>query len=335
MFYRNSVMRQLAVIFTFALAAGFHSADVFAQDGSAVPAATTAAARSVVLESNDDRYRIGFQDVLQITVFKHGELNQPRVAVNPTGQILLFRLDEPIVAVCKTEQELAQDIAAAYKKKFVKDPEVQVVVVEQKSQSIGVIGAVERPGNFFLSRRVHLLELLALAGGPNKEAGTRLIVARTGSSSNCHETTDTPDDAISVTEFKIRDIQEGKQTFWMKPGDVVSLQAADVVYVYGNVNEQGEIKVREPITLTQAIVSAKGLKPSAKKDKIRILRHKPGSIERDEFVFDLNAIDKRKINDPYLEPGDIVAVSQDATKAILHGITDTLKSSVPAVAYRF
>jgi polysaccharide export outer membrane protein len=283
---------------------------------------------------NDDRYRIGYQDVLQINVFQHPELGQ-RVAVGPTGQVILFRLQKPVPAVCKTEQELADAIAAAYKANFVKNPQVQVTVAEQKSQSIGVMGAVERPGNFFLSRKVHLLELLALAGGPNKEAGTRIIVARTGSTSVCREKSDAPeDDDIEILNYKIRDVQEGKQTLWMKPGDVVSVLDADVVYVYGNVNEQGDIRVREPITLTQAIVSAKGLKSAANKDKIRILRAKPGSTDREELIFDLNAIDKGRVKDPYLEPGDIVAVSEDKAKAILQGIGNAIKNTVPTAAYR-
>src|SRR5690349_10035421 len=60
----------------------------------------------------DDRYRIGYQDMLEIQVDRHSDLNQ-RVPVNANGTIELFRIDHPIVAVCKTERELATDIAAA------------------------------------------------------------------------------------------------------------------------------------------------------------------------------------------------------------------------------
>jgi polysaccharide export outer membrane protein len=289
---------------------------------------------AVAVQQTHDRYRIGPGDVLQISVFRHGDLGQ-RVPVGPTGNIALFRLDRPIAAACKTEQELAESIAAAYKANFIKDPQVQVTVAEQKSQSIGVIGAIEHAGTYYVSRRYQLLELLALAGGPSKEAGTRVIVARTGNSAVCRDATDpAEDESLSIYNFKIRDIEEGKQAFWMKPGDIVSVLDADIVYVYGNVNEQGQVKVRETITLTQAIASAKGLKSTASKGNVRVLRTKPGATDREEMVFDLNAIDKGKAKDPYLEPGDIVAVSQDSTKVILHGIGDALKSSIPAAAYR-
>lgn len=284
--------------------------------------------------AKNDRYRIGFQDILDIQVFRHSDLNQ-RAPVSPNGTIELFRLDKPIVAICKTEGELAAEIAAAYKEKFIRDPQVKVIVAEQRSQSVAVIGAVEKPGNFFVNRRVHLLEMLANAGGPNKEAGTRLIVARTGSSSNCQIADDvSDDDSIAVVDLKIRDIQEGKQTFWLLPGDVVSVLDSDIIYVYGNVNRQGSYKVREPITLTQAIVSAEGLKGAAKKDKVRILRQKPGSADREELVFDLNQIDKGNVKDPYLEPNDIVAVSEDKAKSILLGLANSIKGSVPNVIYR-
>ena len=83
-------------------------------------------------------------------------------------------------------------------------------------------------------------------------------------------------------------MQEGRQTLWMQPGDVISVLDADMIYVYGNVNKQGSVKVREPITLTQAIVSAEGFKSAAKTDKVRVLRQVQGNADREELVFDMN-----------------------------------------------
>ena len=286
------------------------------------------------LNSKNERYRIGFQDILDINVFRHPELLQ-RIAVSPNGTIVLFRLERPVVAVCKTERELATEIENAYREKYLKDPKVQVTVADQRSQSVMVIGAVEKPGTYFINRRFHLLELLALAGGPNKESGTRMLVARTGSTTTCRDKGDETDgDQISVMGFKVRDVQEGRQTLWMQPGDVISVLDADMIYVYGNVHKQGSVRVREPITLTQAIVSAEGLKSAAKKDKVRVLRQVQGKADRDELVFNMDEIDKGRAKDPYLEPNDIVAVSQDTKKVILLGIADAIKSSVPSALYR-
>lgn len=297
--------------------------------GQTVPAAFVPPA------DKDERYRIGFQDVLDIQVFKHPELNI-RTTVSPNGTINLYRLDKPLSVICKTDREVADDIVAAYKAGYLRDPQVNVMVAEQKSQSLAVIGAVEKPGSFYVTRRVQLLELLAMAGGPNKEAGTRVMVARTGSSTNCKTADSGPaaGDEIALLGFKMRDIQEGKKTLWMQPGDIVSVIDADLIYVYGNVVRPGEIKVREPITLTQAIASASGLRSATQKDRVRILRQRKDSIERDEIVFNLADIEKGKIPDPYMEPNDILAISQDSAKSILIGVGRALTGTIPALITR-
>lgn len=285
--------------------------------------------------NQDERYRIGFQDTLEVQVYRHPDLTQ-RVSVNANGTINLFRLDSPIVAVCKTERELADAIATAYQKDYLKNPEVNVVAVDQKSQSYAVIGAVEKPGHFFISRPVRLLELLALASGQSEKAGSRVLVARTGSTSNCkmNQSQTVAEDDYEVLNFKLKDVLEAKQNIMMRPGDTVSVLDADIVYVYGNVNEQGQVTMREPLTLTQAIASAKGLKPATKKDNVRIIRQKLGSTEREEFVYDLGEIDKGKINDPFLEPNDIVAVSEDRAKSIMNSIGRSLTNGIPSMFYR-
>jgi polysaccharide biosynthesis/export protein len=289
---------------------------------------------NVKADNEDERYRIGFQDTLEVQVFRHPELTQ-KASVNPDGTITLFRASKPIVAICKTERELAKEIEVEYLS-FLKKPEVNVFAIEKKSQSYGVIGAVEKAGTYYISRRIRLLELLSFAGGPNKEAGSRMIVARTGSSSACKVESDDSvvDNELILLNFKVKDVLEGRQNLWMQPGDVVSVMDSDVIYVYGNVNKVGSVKMKEPITLTQAIVSAEGLKPTAK-SQVRILRQKPNSLEREELLFDMKEIEKRKSQDPFLEPNDIVAVSQDSTKVILKGIKEIFQQGIPGLIYKF
>lgn len=285
--------------------------------------------------TNDERYRIGYQDTLEVQVFRHPELSGT-VNVNPNGTIFLPRLDQPIIAVCKTERELADAIAASYRQNYLRDPFVNVRAVDQRSQAFAVIGAVEKPGSFYVNRRIRLLELLAFAGGPTDKAGMRVLIARTGSFSVC-KTNDAAlaeDDAsIELIDFQLRDVMEAKSNLWMKPGDVVSVLEAEVVYVVGNVNEPQTIKLKEPITLTQAIAAAQGLKPATKKDNVRILRQKAGSPEREELVFDLKEIENRKTQDPVLQANDIVAVSEDKTKSIINGLVKALTGGASNIPY--
>ena len=120
----------------------------------------------------------------------------------------------------------------------------------------------------------------------------------------------------------------------MQPGDVVSILPADVVYMYGNVVKQGAVKIKEPLTLTQAIAMADGLKGSTAKEHVRVLREKSGSPDRDELVYDLSQIEKGKAKDPLLEPNDIVAISEDKTKSILNSVARSLTGGLPSLFYR-
>ncbi|MDI1240609.1 MAG: polysaccharide biosynthesis/export family protein [bacterium] len=282
-----------------------------------------------------ERYRIGYQDRVTVQVFRRPELTQT-VDVNPNGTISLFRLPEPVVAVCKTEGELASDIADAYRKDYLRNPEVKVIVSEQRSQAFAVIGAVVKPAQYVVSKRIRLLELLSLAGGPSPEAGSRLILARTGSTATCKDGAATQEVSdVLYADFKIKDVLEARENPEVRPGDIVSVLEEDSVYVYGNVIKQGQVKFKEPITLMQAIASAEGLKPAAKKDKIRVLRQKSGSLEKEELIFDLGKISKTGANDPFLQPNDIVAVSEDAAKSIFQGISRSLTQGLPSIFYRF
>lgn len=283
----------------------------------------------------DERYRIGYQDTLDVQVFRHPQLSGA-VSVNPDGTIYLPRLKAPIIAVCKTERELADHIAAEYKKDYLKNPFVTVRAVDQKSQSLGVIGAVEKPGNFYVNRRVHLLELLAFAGGPSKEAGTQVLVARTGSTSNCQlnqPINNNEEPEIELLTFKLREIKEAKEILWMQPGDIVSVLEADPYYVHGNVEEPGMYYLKSPTTLMQAIATAKGFRAATKKDYLRILRQKTDSNEREELVFSLKDIESKKIEDPLLQPNDIVAVSEDKAKSIINAVIKSVTGGLGNVPY--
>lgn len=292
-------------------------------------------AQSPAVAPGQERYRIGYQDRITVQVFRRPELTQT-IDVNPNGTVNLFRLPEPLVAVCKTEGELAKDIEDAYRKDYLRNPEVKVFVSEQRSQAFAVIGAVVKPAQYIVNKRIRLLELLALAGGPSPEAGSRLILARTGSTATCKDQAATPEvTEVLYADYKLNDVLAARENPEVRPGDIISVLEEDSVYVYGNVIKQGQVKFKEPITLMQAIASAEGLKPAAKKDKIRVLRQKAGGVDKEELIFDLGKISKREASDPFLQPNDIVAVSEDTAKSIFQGIGKSLTQGIPSVFYRF
>lgn len=292
--------------------------------------------RNKYARRDDDRYRIGFQDTLDIKVYRHPELSQT-VSVNPDGTINLYRIDNPVVAVCKTEKELSDLIAKLYQN-FLRRPFVNVRAIEQRSQPFAVIGAVEKPGSFYLNKKVRLIQLLSLAGGYDVEkAGSKIQIARIGNIAGCDESEiESAGPDVEFLSYNLFDVLQGKQNPWVQPGDIVSVLEAEEAYVVGNVvNEAEKISLKEPVTLTQAIAMAGGVSRNAKTSKVKIQRQKPGTPLRTELIFDLKEIAANKTPDPVLQPNDIVEVPTDKMKSARNKFIDVITGGLGNIFYRF
>jgi polysaccharide export outer membrane protein len=120
---------------------------------------------------------------------------------------------------------------------------------------------------------------------------------------------------------------------FVRPGDLVQVPNADQVYVLGNVLKPLAIPLKEPLTVSKAIAIAGGTAPSTKKDKVRIIRQRPGS-GKEEIHVDLKAIEKNQAEDVALLANDIVDVPISGTKSFLRSLFATIVPSVGQLPVR-
>lgn len=290
---------------------------------SAAAAAQTPPAKAVTnaKAERDDRYRIGPGDVLDIRVFNKPILSRESVRVNGNGMIRMPLIDDDILAACRTEGELAKEIATRYLK-YQRRPVVDVFVKEYQSQPVAVIGAVNNPMQFKLQRRVKLLELIAYANGPAERAGRSINVVHGEPTSLVCQTapTDTEDFAQTrLNSYKMRDTLDGIEQAnpYIQPGDIVYVPDAEQAYIVGNIFRPMPIPLRDPVTVSQAIAMAGGTQPDTKRDKIRIVRQEPGSTNKKVINVDLGAVEKRQAEDVALQANDIVDVQTNSGKRLL------------------
>jgi polysaccharide export outer membrane protein len=141
------------------------------QPAQAQPA--TGATSAVPKTATDDpNYIIGAQDVLDINVWKEGELTRT-VPVRPDGKISLPLLND-VQAAGLTPMQLAAQITASLKK-FVSDPQVTIVITAINSQRIYILGEVGRPGAYPLMPGMTMLEALSSGGGFTQFANVKKI----------------------------------------------------------------------------------------------------------------------------------------------------------------
>lgn len=111
--------------------------------------------------AQQQNYRIGVGDLLQIEVYDEEDLNK-EVRVLTDGYIS-FPLIGSLEAAGKTVSEFQETLTRLLKEKYLVDPQVTVFVKE--FSSIFVFGEVKKPGSFPLFGRLTVFEAITLAGG--------------------------------------------------------------------------------------------------------------------------------------------------------------------------
>ena len=180
---------------------------------SVQPAASQPAVAPPVAPAGADippGYLIGPDDVLTV-VFWQQEGHGGDVIVRPDGKITLPLIND-IQAAGLTPDQLRQAIVNA-STRFVRDPNVTVIVKQTNSRRVYVTGRVHKPGTYVITTPVTVLQMLALAGGIADFAKKdRIVVMRT--------------DAGRTVSYKFyyNDVIEGKtldQNILLEPGDTV------------------------------------------------------------------------------------------------------------------
>lgn len=127
-----------------------------------------------------DSFIIGAEDVLSVNVWKEPEMSKV-VPVRPDGMISLPLIGD-VKAAGYTPLQL-QDQLAATLKKLISQPSVTVMVTEVHSLSFNVVGEVMKPGFYPLTRRLTVLDAIALSGGFKDFAKSKKVyVLRTDAS---------------------------------------------------------------------------------------------------------------------------------------------------------
>ena len=289
----------------------------------------------------DQSYRLGPGDLVDVRVFGRPELSGER-RLDSYGRIRLHFIED-FQASCLTETQLASAIAEKYKK-YLRDPQVDVLIKEYRSQPVAIIGAVTQPGRFQLQRRVRLLELVTFAGGPSNRAGSSIHVIHSADHSYCAEEgkpaeVAASDPAMMLSSIKMRDLLAGNQEAnpYVQPGDIISIPEADQFFVTGSVNKPGAYPMITRMTLTQAVAQAGGITSDGARAKVRLIRSVPGADQPKETIYNIDDIQRRKIEDIALLPNDIVEVPGSTSKLAMRnllGVSINMLSGLPFFVFR-
>jgi polysaccharide biosynthesis/export protein len=195
--------------------------------------------------------KLGVGDAIRVTVHQQPDLTTD-ARINERGSIPM-----PLVGEVKvgglSQAEAAAKIAASLKDgKYLKNPQVAVIVTTLRSRQVSVLGAVARPGRYPLDdTSSQLADVIAAAGGITAAGAETVLVIRDG---------------------KEQRVPLLGKSFALKGGETVHVERAPVFYIHGEVARSGAYRVEPNMTIMQAIAAGGGITPRGSDRRLKLRR---------------------------------------------------------------
>lgn len=218
--------------------------------------------------SANNEYRIGASDVLRITVYSHPDLTtEARVGGDGT---ISFPLIGEIKLAGRTpvegEAEIARRLVSGG---FILDPNVNLNVVQYRSQQVSVQGRVNRPGKYTLEKISRVSDVLALAGGISAEGADTITLIREKEGKTEYREID------AIALFRAGGQKDDES---VQDGDIINVPRQPVFYIYGEVQRPGSFRLEQNMSLVQALSMGGGLTPRGTQRGIKILRRDANGV---------------------------------------------------------
>jgi polysaccharide export outer membrane protein len=188
-----------------------------------------------------------------------------------------------------------------------------------------------RPGTYPIEKPTSIMDLISLAGGLAPNAGSTATISHQADShapavvnasvtTNNSTATTNKDGILSINLTTLMASKDPAANVLVRPGDVITISTAPVVFVVGAVLRPGAFTVQDAksrMTVMQAIAMAEGTTSVASLGKTIIVRQSSSDTERKEIPVDLKLVMRGKQKDELLEANDILFVPESGLKASL------------------
>ena len=274
-------------------------------------------------------YRIGPEDLLELTVFEDEKLNKT-VRVSTQGNITL-----PLLGILRvkglTGTELEKEIRDLLAEKYFRDPHVSIFIKEYRNQRISLMGAVSKAGVYDFSGQKTVLDLLSMAGGLREDVGALLFILRPQNPEQPRKERDFDDSKPQTFVVSLEDLLikgDPNMNLPLVHGDVVNVPAAGKVFVGGEVRNPGGFALVKRLTVSQAVTLAGGVTTLANGSETKIFRYVGKNNQKEMIPINIYAIQKGEIEDPSVKENDVIFVPRSGAKVALSEFWDLLKGRI-------
>ncbi len=294
--------------------------------------------RGALTKASD--YVLGPDDQITVRALHLDEIPADPIRIGSDGYVTLPLIGR-VQAAGLTPVELEKRIAVGLKE-YVREPDVTVTSVEQRSQPVSVLGSVGRPGIYQLQGGRTLSEVLALCEGLRADAGHKIVITRTERSGPLPLANTVVDATshVSVGSVEVKNIigsRSAQDNILIHAHDVISVPRAELVYVLGEVRKPGGfiLNENESMSVLQALSLSEGLSITASPGSARILRSSSMEASRQEIPVDVRKILRGKGHDVSLRADDILFIPKNAARgAFLRAVEASVQMGTGVVIWR-
>jgi len=216
-------------------------------------------------------YVLGAGDVIRVSVYQNADLTlETRLAESGTisfpliGQVKLGGLSVP-----RAEKLIADGLRNG---NFVRQPQVSILVTQVRGNQASVLGMVNRPGRYPIEQTgMRLSELLATAGGISTGGSDLVTLSGMRDNRPFRVVIDLPNLFAASTRSNDPVIING---------DTVYVDRMPMVFIYGEVQRPGAMRLERDMTVIQALATGGGLTQRGTEKGLRVhRRNADGKVE--------------------------------------------------------
>ena len=216
-------------------------------------------------------YVIGAGDLLRITVYQSPDLTlEARVAESGTiSYPLLGTLKLGGLSVAQAEELITRGLRDG---QFLKQPQVTLMITQVRGNQVSALGMVNKPGRYPIDVvGMRLSELLALAGGIAPNGSEIVTVTGERDGKRFRAQVDLP---------ALYGNKPGTEDPVLRDGDVLFVERAPMVYIYGEVQKPGAIRLERNMNVMQALAAGGGVTARGTQRGLRVHRRdSEGKVE--------------------------------------------------------
>lgn len=238
-----------------------------------------------------NEYRLAQGDSIRIMVYQSPDMTlDTRISENGTITYpLIGSINIGGLTISAAEGKIARALEDGH---FVRQPQVNIVLLQIIGNQISVLGQVTRPGTYpLVTFGMRLTQMLATAGGLSPAGSSRVIVSGVRNDKPFNVT-------IDINSIYLDGQRDNDMV--LAGGDTIFVPKAATFYIYGQVKTPGQYVIEPNMSVEQALAAGGGLTLRGSMSRIDIKRADSSG----------KTTEHRTSLEEQLRPGDIIFVRE-------------------------